>query len=56
MSSRLPLPAELEQAVASGGPLFEGEARRRLVQALARLLRDAEREDERLEQLRRIGR
>ena len=56
MSSRLPLPPELEQAISSGGPLLEGEARKRLVNALARMLRDAEREDERVEQLRRIGR
>lgn len=56
MSSRLPLPTELEQAIQSGSPLLEGEGRKRLVQALARLLHEAEQEDERVDQIRRISR
>lgn len=56
MSVRAPLPPELERALTEAGPLLEGEARRRLVSALARFLRDAELEEERVESLRRMSR
>ncbi len=56
MSLRAPLPPEVEAALTQGGPLLEGESRKRLVAALARFLLEQEREEARVESLRRVGR
>ncbi len=56
MSRGGPLPPELERELTEAGPLLTGEARKRLVLALARFLREQEREEERVDELRRLSR